>query len=86
MAEIITEEQPRIKYTTHYVGELGNVTAFDPNGELAKLSALMSEMESLGAAPILNDGQVRLAASRRPPFRTAAPEQQHRETHRRGRG
>eukprot|EP00198_Chlamydomonas_reinhardtii_P012328 XP_001701665.1 predicted protein [Chlamydomonas reinhardtii] len=37
---------------------LGNVTAFDPNGELAKLSALMSEMESLGAAPILNDGQV----------------------------
>ncbi|KXZ53577.1 hypothetical protein GPECTOR_6g494 [Gonium pectorale] len=85
MAELITEEQPRIKFSTRYVGPLGplgqsagpDATApagsdggacdggggdddgdGSPLARLAHLARLMHRMEELGAAPILNDGQV----------------------------
>ncbi|KAG2488089.1 hypothetical protein HYH03_013392 [Edaphochlamys debaryana] len=57
MAEVITEEQPRIKYSTIFDGALPPPppSALPP---LRRLAALMARMEALGAAPILNDGQV----------------------------
>ncbi|EFJ44037.1 hypothetical protein VOLCADRAFT_106561 [Volvox carteri f. nagariensis] len=56
MTELITEDRPRIKFTTRFVGKLVCLT--DAHTELHSLSRLMSRMEALGAAPILNDGQV----------------------------
>lgn len=57
MAELITEVCPRIKYTTHFVGNF-EISDGIGGSELHKLSRLMNRMEILGAAPILNDGQV----------------------------
>lgn len=55
MAELITEEQPRIKYQTHRIEHfcLQNETQ-----QLTELSLLMKRFEELGATPILNDGLV----------------------------
>lgn len=55
MAEIITEEQPRIKFSTH---ARGTFTLQAPSDELQSLIVLMEKMEELGAAPVLNDGKV----------------------------
>ncbi len=57
MPELISEEQPRIKFECHRVGTFclnaGHCTV-----DLLLLTQLMQQMEALGAAPILNDGLV----------------------------
>lgn len=54
MAELITEEQPRIKFQLIRDGTF----SIPSSEELMKLSSLMKEMEEWGACPILNDGKV----------------------------
>jgi hypothetical protein len=71
MAELITEEQPRIKFGCEWVGACDPLTP-DTTPELARLLALCQRMEALGAAPVLNDGLVGgnaglLVVSERPP-------------------
>lgn len=56
MAELITEECPRIKFATKCVRRLECLDS--DTGQLLKLSALMHRMEELGGAPILNDNLV----------------------------
>ncbi|GFR48982.1 hypothetical protein Agub_g11000, partial [Astrephomene gubernaculifera] len=56
MAELITEDQPRIKFSTSFVGH--NICNMSLSAEVGELSRLMAQMERMGAAPILNDGQV----------------------------
>ncbi|GIL83408.1 hypothetical protein Vretimale_11217 [Volvox reticuliferus] len=58
MTELITEDRPRIKYVTRFTGRLEWTFDEGSESELQSLSQLMSRMEALGAAPILNDGQV----------------------------
>ena len=57
MAEIISEEQPRIKFQSNYAG---NYDILNPemNAERLKLANLQSKLEALGVIPVLNDGLV----------------------------
>lgn len=57
MAEIISEEQPRIKFQSTYAG---NHDILNPEieAELLKLATLQSKLEALGVIPVLNDGLV----------------------------
>eukprot|EP00879_Flechtneria_rotunda_P015732 GHRR01016454.1.p1 GENE.GHRR01016454.1~~GHRR01016454.1.p1 ORF type:complete len:236 (+),score=52.74 GHRR01016454.1:114-821(+) len=54
MAELITEDQPRIKFELEFQGSCSVPAAAD----LQELCRLMERMERLGAAPILNDGKI----------------------------
>lgn len=57
MAEIISEEQPRIKFQSNYLGE-NDILNSETEAELLQLANLQSKLESLGVIPILNDGLV----------------------------
>lgn len=52
MAELITEDQPRIKFQSTREGELSPPSC----SELADLAELMVELEQAGVIPVLNDG------------------------------
>jgi hypothetical protein len=54
MAELITENQPRIKFRVEREGE-----TLDMRGStnLRDLAELMSELEQAGVIPVLNDGE-----------------------------
>lgn len=54
MAELITEEQPRVKFGTHRIG--GDIPR--SSGELAALCELQHRLEAEGVIPVLNDGLV----------------------------
>jgi hypothetical protein len=58
MAELITPEQPRIKFGLRRVGT-HEVAEARASRELRALCELMLQMEAAGAAPVLNDGKVR---------------------------
>lgn len=57
MAELITEDQPRIKFLLRRTGRF-QLEGEDASGELLRLCGLMARMEAEGAAPVLNDGKV----------------------------
>ncbi|KIY94972.1 hypothetical protein MNEG_12989 [Monoraphidium neglectum] len=57
MAELITPEQPRIKFGLRRVGT-HEVAEARASRELRALCELMLQMEAAGAAPVLNDGKV----------------------------
>jgi hypothetical protein len=57
MAEVITEDQPRIKFRLRRTGAFA-LPAAAASDQLAHLCGLMAEMEAAGAAPILDDGKV----------------------------
>ncbi len=57
MAEIISEEQPRIKFQSIYLGD-HHIPNSEIEAELLKLGKLQSKLEALGVIPILNDGLV----------------------------
>jgi len=59
MAELISDEQPRIKFQLERTGPVAwDLGAAAAGGELAALCRLMGDMEAAGAAPVLNDGKV----------------------------
>lgn len=55
MAEVISEDQPRIKFQTHREGPL---TLAHDSTTLADLAELMAKLEECGCTPILNDNLV----------------------------
>ncbi|WIA33991.1 hypothetical protein OEZ86_012376 [Tetradesmus obliquus] len=55
MAEVITEDLPRVKFTTT---RQGSCSLPPDTPDLQALAALMARMEALGAAPLLADGAV----------------------------
>ena len=52
-AELITEDQPRIKFRSERQGPAPDVRV---TASLADLADLMAELEASGVIPILNDG------------------------------
>jgi hypothetical protein len=56
-AELITEENPRIKFALTRSGTFA-LTAEQTSSEIAALCALLARVEASGAAPVLNDGKV----------------------------
>jgi len=59
MAEIITDDQPRIKFETRWVGPVNGTPRFGcDDDEVARLAALQNELEAQGVIPILCDGLV----------------------------
>lgn len=57
MAEVISEQQPRIKYDLRRTGSYA-LAPGTTGPELARLCRLMLRMEAAGAAPVLCDGKV----------------------------
>lgn len=55
--ELITEDQPRIKFTTIHDGAIHTLRG-DHIDELKKIALVQAKLESLGIIPILNDGLV----------------------------
>lgn len=55
MTEVISEDQPRIKFQ---LTRTDSSALPDAPKQLSQLSGLMAEMEQLGAAPLLADGKV----------------------------
>jgi ribulose-5-phosphate 4-epimerase/fuculose-1-phosphate aldolase len=58
MAEVISEEQPRIKFRPIYQGDEIEIDRSQIENELLQLAKLQSKLEALGVIPILNDGLV----------------------------
>lgn len=57
MAEIISEEQPRIKFQSNYLGD-HDILNSEIESEILQLANLQSKLEDLGVIPILSDGLV----------------------------
>lgn len=72
MAEVISEDQPRIKFQTTWQG---HTIKSQNNAELDHLARLQMRLETLGVIPILNDGLVGgNCAMRAPASLSSSPE------------
>lgn len=69
MGEVISEEQPRIKFETRCEGEV----IIPSHPELLHLARLQGRLEELGVIPILNDGLVGGNCAMRAPEPTQTP-------------